>query len=118
MDIENIESIINREVTIKGYEFGLGKQCSIKVDINGEEKLIRDNTGRMKKDLEKWEHCMPYICIIKRRGLGIKIWPISDICKPNKKLISFLIENDKEMSKLKEKIRSGEMQKIYKSMFE
>lgn len=96
MIIENIKSIINREVTIKEYEFGLGKQCSIKADMNGEEKLIRDATGRMKRDLEKWEDCMPYICIVKRKGQEIKIYPIMDGANPNKKLISHMIKLDKE----------------------
>ena len=96
MNIGNIENIVNREAAIKGYEFGLGKQCSIKVDINGEEKLIRDNTGRMKKDLEKWGQCMPLYCVIWRKGTGIKLYPIIDDANPNKKLISRLIEIDNE----------------------
>ena len=96
MNIENIESIVNREVTIKEYEFGLGKQCSIKVDVNGEGKLIRDNTGRMKKDLEKWGHCIPLNCIIRRKGMRTKLYPIMDGANPNKKLILYMIELDNE----------------------
>ena len=95
----DIEQVINREIVLKGFELGDGKKCSFKVDMDKEEKFIECESISMRNDLIKWGQFTPLNCIIWRRGLGTQLYPVMDQANPNKKLISFMIENDKGRGK-------------------
>ena len=99
MNIDNIESIINREITITKYKLDKGKECSFKVDMNGDEKNVEVESMKMRNDLEKWGQFIPLKCIIWRRGKGIKLYPIIDMDNLNKKLLNHLIEMDEKKIK-------------------